>query len=94
MNGGDAQAAGLDRLAGLDRPVHVEQPRRLERVGQDLDPVALLPDVVLGHVVGVVVGEQEQLHVEPEPLRRLEQRLRGPPESITTPVPPSSSATR
>ena len=56
----DAQAAGLDGLPGLDRAVHVQQPGGLERVGHDLHAVALLPDVVLGHVVRVVVGEQQQ----------------------------------
>ena len=62
-------------LAGLDRAVHVQQPGGLERVRHDLHPVALLPDVVLGHVVGVVVGQQQQPHVEPVPVGGLEQRL-------------------
>ena len=36
-----------------------DQLLRLERVGEDLDAEALLADVVLGHVVGVVMGEQQ-----------------------------------
>ena len=43
-------------------------------MGHDLHPVALLPHVVLGHVVRVVVGEQQQAHVQPVPVGGLEQR--------------------
>ena len=60
VEGVDAQPAGLEHLhARLDRPVHVQQPLGLQRVGQDLHAELLLVDVVLGHVVGVVVGQQQ-----------------------------------
>ena len=36
--------------------------------------MALLPDGVLRHVVAVMVGEQQKLHVEAVTLGRLEQR--------------------
>ena len=68
----------LERLPRLDRPVHVVELLRLDRVGQDLHPVALLPDGVLRHVVAVMVGEQQELHVEPVTLGRLEQRSGRP----------------
>ena len=55
----------------------------------DLDPVALLPDVVLGHVIDVVVGEQELRDVEPVPLLGLEQRPRWPAGVDHDAVPPS-----
>jgi hypothetical protein len=47
-------------------------------VGKDLNPVALLPDRVLRDVIAMVVGQEQELHVEPVPLGRLEQRSRGP----------------
>jgi hypothetical protein len=46
-------------------------------VGEDLHPVALLPDRVLRDVVPMVVCEQQQLHIEPVALSGVEQRARG-----------------
>ena len=50
----------------------------LDRVGEDLDAVALLPNGVLRNVVAVMVGQQQQLHVEAVTLGGLEQRPGGP----------------
>src|SRR3954451_7768178 len=47
-------------------------------MGEDLDPQPLLVDAVLGHVVAVMVGEQQVRHGQFEPLDRLEQRTRRP----------------
>ncbi len=74
QDGLDPEPADLERLPRLDRPVHVGELLRLDRVGEDLDAVALLPDGVLRHVVSVVVREQQQLHFETVTLGRFEQR--------------------
>ena len=50
----------------------------LQRVGQDLDAEALLVDVVLGHVVGVVVGQQQVRDRQVVLVDAAEQRLRRP----------------
>ncbi len=63
---------------GLDRAIHVEQPLGLKRVREDLDAELLLVDVVLGHVVGVVMGEQQMRGLQVHLLDLRQQRLGRP----------------
>ena len=81
VQGVDAQVADPEQLAGLDRAVDVDQALGLERVGQDLHPEPLLVDMVLGHVVAVVVG-QEKVRRPHVVALDLSQKLLGGPARV------------
>ena len=72
----DLEPALRDHLAGLNRAVDALHELRLDRVGIGGDVVLAAPGVGLGDVVVVMMREQQQVDLEPEPLGGIEQRPR------------------